>query len=386
MFLKRTHSKNFTYLSIVETYRENDAVKHRTLLQLGREDELRENKVLQGLVDSICRVGGVAGAQAGNDAQGVALDSLKEEARFNWGAVKVYRALWDLFELDKILLKACRSRKRKFDLVATVFAAAVARLLRPSSKLRIYERQDQYIGLKEVSLEHLYRAMTELGKGKDILEHELFEKQKDLFNMKVDVVLYDVTTLYFESVRDDSLKDFGYSKDAKFNEVQVVLGLLVDMQGRPIGFDFFPGNTFEGHTLIATLRKLRERFEIRQVVIVADRGINNKLNLAAVKEAGFDYIVGSRLKNLPLPTQAQILDRTKYAPLVKNEAGEIELAYQTFGYENKIKAKDSEGATQNIVLEELLVCTWSKQRAAKDEKDRLRLVEKAKQLLQTPSI
>jgi len=155
MCLKRTRSKNFTYLSIVETYREGGAVKHRTLLQLGREDELQKNKVLQGLVDSICRVGGAAGGALGGANKQVALESLREEGRFNRGAVKVYRALWDWFELDQILVKACGSRKRKFDLPATVFAAAVARLLCPCSKLRIYKGQQRYIGLKEVSLEYL---------------------------------------------------------------------------------------------------------------------------------------------------------------------------------------------------------------------------------------
>lgn len=381
MFLKRTRSKNFTYLSIVETYREDDHVKHRTLLQLGREDEIRENGQLQSLVDSIARVGGVSADSNG----GVVIENLKEESRHNWGAVKVYEELWKMFDLDAVLAKACRSKKRRFDLQGTVFSAVVARLMRPSSKLKVYERQDEYLGLQEVSLDHLYRAMTCLGKGKDIIEEELFEKQKDLFNMQIDVVLYDVTTLYFESVRNDELKDFGYSKDAKFGEVQVVLGLLVDMEGRPIGFDVFPGNTFEGHTLIKTLEKLKGRFNIRQVVIVADRGINNKLNLFAIKQAGFDYIVGTRLKNLTTELKEQVLDIGTYSPLKKNENKEVELSYRTLDHKNKLKVKDESGKERRVELEELLVCTWSKARAAKDHHDRRRLVERAQELIKTPS-
>lgn len=381
MFLKRTRSKNFTYLSIAETYREGENVKHRTLLQLGREDEIRERKALQGLVDSIARVGGVS---AGKDG-GVAIADLEEEGRHNWGAVKVYRTLWDMFDLDNIIQKACGSRKRKFNLPATIFSAVVARLIRPSSKLKVYERQHSYLGLKEIDLEHLYRAMTYLGEGKDLIEQSLFERQKSLFNLQVDIVLYDVTTLHFESVRDDELRDFGYSKDAKFGEVQVVLGLIVDMEGRPIGFDLFPGNTFEGHTLIVALKKLRSRFQIRQVVIVADRGINSKLNLLAIKQAGFDYIVGTRLKNLAHSVQNEMLNEAHYVALKKDENGEVEISYRAIDYQNKITVKNADGSNKKISLPELLLCTWSKERARKDRHDRDRLINRALALLATPS-
>ena len=381
MFLKRTHSKNFTYLSIVETYREDGQVKHRTLLQLGREDELKENGTLQGLVASIARVGGV---YAGEEGQ-VCFKDATEESRHNWGAVRVCRELWDLFELDEILRRACLAKRRTFDLAAVVFAAVVARVMRPSSKLKVYERQQDYFGLQPVSLDHLYRAMDCLADGKDAIEQELFERQRDLFNLKIDVVLYDVTTLYFESVRADELRDFGYGKDGKFNEVQIMVGLLVDMEGRPIGFDTFPGNTFEGHTLITALKKLKERFQIRQVVVVADRGINSKVNLHEIKEAGFDYIVGARLKNLASSVQREVLDRGQYSVLESNDDGEVTLEYRVIEHTHRVKVDDANGGKKSVPLSEQLVCTWSKDREAKDKRDRERLVEKAKQLLAAPS-
>lgn len=94
--------------------------------------------------------------------------------------------------------------------------------------------------------------------------------------MEISVVLYDVTTLYFEGVVPDKLRDYGFSKDAKFGEVQVVVGMLVDWEGRPISCSIFPENTFESKTLEAALESVRTRFQIKQVVIVADRGINSK--------------------------------------------------------------------------------------------------------------
>jgi len=381
MFLKRTRSKNFTYLSIVETFREGAQVKHNTLLQLGREDQVRANGSLQRLIDSIVRVGGVSTTDSGTKQLG----DVREQSRHNWGSVAVYRKLWQMFGLSEILQQACRSRRRQFDLPTTVFAAVLARTCRPSSKKRIFERQQDFLSVPTVSLQHLYRAMDALAEGKDEIEQLLFERQKNLFNLQVDVVLYDVTTLYFESVKANELKDFGYSKDAKFGEVQVVLGLIADCEGRPIGFDVFPGNTFEGHTLVPALNKLKAKFNIRQVVVVADRGMNNKVNLLAVKQAGFDYIVGGRLKNFKTAEQEDLLDRSKFETLkADEETGEVEIEVRTIEHSQTIVLKEGEEKVTHT-LSDVLVCTWSKKRASKDAHDREILVERAKDLVKTPS-
>ena len=195
-------------------------------MQLGREDKVKTNGALQRLVDSIARVGDVAAV-----SRGTSLGGFEEQSRRNWGAVAVFRKLWELYDFTTVLHSACRSRKRGFNLGEAVFATVLARVMRPSSKRRVYERQNDFMGVSHVPLQHLYRAMDALAEGKDEIERQLFERQKSLFNLQIDVVLYDVTTLYFESVRADDLKDFGFSKDAKFGEVQVVLGLLTDTEG-----------------------------------------------------------------------------------------------------------------------------------------------------------
>lgn len=290
MFIKRTHSKNYSYLSIAETYRENGKVKHRILLPLGREDKLAADGILQALVDSIARVTKVS-AKCESE---YCFKFMKELGRYNWGAVRVYKELWDKLGLGSVIGRACGRKRRVFDLSSVVFGIVVQRLMRPSSKLKVYERQGSYLGIKGMRLEELYRAMDYLAEGKEEIEYELFERQKDLFHYELDIVLYDITTLYFESTKIDGLRDFGFSKDGKSCQVQVMLGLLVNMDGFPVGFDLFAGNKYEGHTLVEGLKKLKERFRIRHVIVVADRGINNGENLRKIKEAGFDYIVGSR--------------------------------------------------------------------------------------------
>jgi len=103
--------------------------------------------------------------------------------------------------------------------------------------------------------------------------------------MVVDVVFYDVTTFYFESIKQDDLRDFGFSKDNKVNEVQVVMGMLVDKEGRPVGYELFPGDTVDSKTMIEILRKLKDKFYIDQVIIVADKGLNRYHDLWKIKQS-----------------------------------------------------------------------------------------------------
>lgn len=113
------------------------------------------------------------------------------------------------------------------------------------------------MNLSHVGYNHLYRALDVIAEKKETLEQALFERERSLFNMQVDVVFYDVTTFYCESTSADSLKDFGFSKDGKFKEVQVVLGLITDCEGRPVGYELFPGDTFDGKSTDTDKRGLK---------------------------------------------------------------------------------------------------------------------------------
>jgi len=195
----------------------------------------------------------------------VSLDNFSEAQILNWGYV-IYQKIWQDFQLDKILTTLTGSRKTRFHLNEASLLMAIQHLLKPKSKLGTYSHQNRYINLPEIKLQHLYRSLDLLSESKELLEEKIFLKNRNLFNLQVDVVFYDVTTFSFESVRKDSLRDFGFSKDGKFKEVQVVMGLLIDREGRPIGYELFSGNTFEGHTLEKALEKLEKRFGIRRVI------------------------------------------------------------------------------------------------------------------------
>jgi transposase len=375
MFLKVRHHNNKAYVSIVESVWEKGKCQHRNVASLGHLPP----DVLKDLGAKFLKMAGVAGEKRS------AVD-LKEIKRVNWGASLVYRHLWDLFDLGSILQRSFRHTRTKFDAPQAIFNLVMDRLIEPSSKLQSYKRQDEYLGIQRVSLQHFYRCLDLLADHKDTIEEELFLMNKNLFNLTVDIVFYDVTTLYFESLKSDDLRNFGFSKDHKFGEVQVVVGLLVDQHGRPIGFDVFPGNTFEGSTLLTALEKLKNRFHIRQVIIVADRGINSKINLYAIREAGYHYIFGSRLRGMSKPIQTVALDLNSYSPIHTDENGTVTFKMKTMEFDNSVVLPPQTGEGKRaVVLKEKIIMSWSLKRAQKDAKDRLRLVDKAMDLIQVPA-
>jgi len=266
MFIKVTKPGKYQHAQLVESYRENGVTRHKVLLNLGRVDQIANNPSYQNLARSLAKL-----SKAG---EVVNPRDISEAEVFNWGH-GVYRKIWDQYGIGTILGKIAAGRRIKYDVDDAAFLMAVQHLLRPRSKLGTFNGQHRYIGLPTVELNHLYRSLDILSECKDALEEELFAKNRNLFNMEVDVVFYDVTTFSFESVRADSLREFGFSKDGKFKEVQVVLGLVTDCEGRPIGYELFPGDTFDGKTMAKALENIRKRFGIRRVVIVADRGLNS---------------------------------------------------------------------------------------------------------------
>lgn len=371
MFLKITKSNNYKYVQIVKSYRENGITKHEVLLNLGRLDLIENNPSFQRLALRLQELSNAKQKQA------LDLNNASEAEILNWGYL-VYEKIWQEFGLHKFLPSLTAGTRVQFNLNDACFLMAVQHLLRPMSKLGTFNNRQRYVNLPELSLNHLYRSLDILCENKETLEEMLFHKNMNLFNMQIDVVLYDVTTFSFESVKADSLRDFGFSKNGKFNEVQIVMGLLLDCEGKPIGYNLFPGNTFDGNTLEKTLEKMQERFCIRKVIIVADRGINSKLNLKKILGKGYSYIFASRLKKMKKNIQKEIFSPEGFREIISSNSTDPEdrLRYKIIGYTNSFKDED-----HVYNLEENLVITYSLKRAKKDRAERERLIAKAKTLL-----
>ena len=214
-------------------------------------------------------------------------------------------------------------------------------------------------------LQNIYRSLNSLSKIKPQLEKHLFDINKKKFGQKVDLVFFDATTIYFHSDKADELRNFGFSKDCKFKDVQIVLGLLMDAEGRPVGFETFPGNTFDGKTLLKSLQALAENFKIEKLILVGDRGICSKENLDEIQRLGYEYIVASSIKKMNSKIKEKVLKIDDYECLSNDE--------DSFKY-LEIEFEDAR-----------LISTWSAKRARKDARDRECLVEKAREILEDHS-
>ena len=185
----------------------------------------------------------------------------------------------------------------------------ISRLVFPLSKLKTCEYLLRYQNV-EISVDQIYRYMDKLqAQQKKKLQEISYQHTKKLFNGQISIVFYDVTTLYFEASDEDDLRKTGYSKDGKHQHPQIVLGLLVSLQGYPLAFEMFEGNQFEGHTMLPVLESFKKQFSLDKLVIVADAGLMSKNNLKKLSEKGYDFIIGARIKNQAAERKQMILSK-----------------------------------------------------------------------------
>ena len=375
MFIKKTKSKNYTYLQIVKSYRDSGKVKHKVVANLGRFDKLVGNPELIKMGNRLLELAGQQKEEL----------SLEELGRLYYGHI-VYKKLWDKFKLSEILHRVSRNNKIGFDIADVVMYLAIKQLLKPGSKYSSWRDQGNYLGLPSVELQHIYRSLDVLAQRKGLIEKELFNQHRNLFNLEVDIVFYDVTTFHFESTDEDILRAFGFSKAGKFNEVQVVMGMMVDQHGRPIGYELFEGNLFEGKTMLKAIEILKERYKIKKVIIVADKGLNSGMNLSIIKEAGYDYIVSSKLKSQTKKIKDEIFNPQDYIVThVDEKTGEVLFQYKIIK-DHIVKYKDENGKEYQI--KDNVIVTWSSKRAKADFKKRQRAIDKANEMIdnnKTPS-
>jgi transposase len=383
--------KGHTYLKIVHSYRMGSKSKHEVIANLGRADILAASG-LENIIESLKRYVKEDKQKAEEENKFPDILKMEEKERNNYGYI-CYKKLWNNYGMKEIVERIQEGLRIRYDLCGIVFSLVVGRLLRPGSKLDYYNHKDTYIGINEdLDLQDIYRTLDIISKNKEQIEEAIFYKSRDLFNMELDVVFYDVTTFYFESQRSDELRDYGFSKDCKINEVQVVMGLLVDKEGKPIGYELYRGNTFDSKTMLKMLKKIKEKFRIEKVVIVADKGMNSKINLKEIKESGLDYIVSARLRSMPDKIQNEILKKEEYM-MMEGIEGEKSFSYKIIDYTNVLKTKEEENTsdtesnqkgktrTSTYIMTEKLICTYSEFRAKKDKKDRERMLEKAKEIV-----
>lgn len=186
---------------------------------------------------------------------------------------------------------------------------SIMRLLEPASKLRTIWLLSHYFGI--TYSQRIYRNIPKLIELKTEIQQKAYRLAVKTFNEQFYFVLYDVTTLYFETSKSDDLRIPGFSKDNKPQQPQVVIGLLVTHSGFPLSYEVFPGNTFEGKTMLPVIENFISQHKKTKPVVVADAAMLSEERLDELKEKKISYIVGARLANANLNLIKQIHDRLK---------------------------------------------------------------------------
>jgi transposase len=373
--IKTTPNSTKTAVQIVESIRKGKTVTQKIVRHIGYAfdgDELEKLKFLAESIKTKLEEDGqqlllspekmaelarrpVKAGEDNDDNYNVNLKELVEEQRLISGIHDVYGALFDRQGFGNIFKNPAR-QKAMVDAFRNI---VLARIANPLSKLASVDMLEENFGVS-LDLQRVYRMM-------DLLDDEAVENLNDLaykntlqlFGNKIDVIFFDVTTIYFESFTSDDLKDLGYSKDLKFNQPQILLALVVNKEGFPVGYKVLPGSTYEGHTLIPMLIELRQRYQIGKVIMVADGGMCNQKNVDALEKEGFEYIIGARLKGLNDELKKKILDRRQYK-------GSEEYSIGRFKYTD----------------DKILVVSYKASRARKDALDRQRTLERLKSKLE----
>jgi transposase len=232
----------------------------------------------------------------------------------------------------------------------------IVRIIQPSSKLQSIEFLKEFLGI-EHRREYFYRNLPKMKSIKEPIAQKIFSIAKKEFNFNFSLIFYDVTTLYFESDRSDDFRKPGFSKDNKFNQPQIVLGLIVTKEGFPLWYQIFEGNKFEGHTLIPIIKDFKKKHNIDTITVVADAAMISSENIKLLSSASLNYIVGARLANLRLP-------------LIKTVS---------------TKLNRSDGMTVRIKTElGDLICEYSEKRYRKDRREMDNYIKKAESLIKKP--
>ena len=307
MFARVKKSGKHQYLQIVENSKIKGKVVQRVIATIGRMDLLQEKDRIETLIRSLCRF----------SEKVLLILSGKSEVRAGArkiGPALIFERLWEELGIKKVINDLLSSRKFEFDVERAVFLTVLHRLFVSGSDRFCdkWHRDYKINGVEDLSLHHLYRAMTFLGEEtqdqrdatpfsprctKDLVEESIFLERRDLFT-GLDLVFLDTTSIYFEGAGGDTIGCKGHSKDHRPDLNQMVVGALIDNKGKPVCCEMWPGNTTDVKTLIPVIDRVRSRFYAGQFCVVADRGMISAVNVKELEQREIPYILGARMRKV----------------------------------------------------------------------------------------
>lgn len=295
---KKSGSKHqpHEYLQIVESYRDGSSVRQRVIATLGRLDQLKASGQIDGLMRSLARFSETL--RVISAARDPRITTCKAKI---WGPPLVFSRLWEQQRIPEVIISLGWDRKFRFNMERAVFALALQRLCEPGSDLQgsHWLRTVECGDFDQLELQHLYRTTGFLHDIRHDLERELYFRDLNLFNQQLDLIFLDTTSTYVYRDEESEYRKRGYSRDHRADLPQFVLCVAVNAEGWPVAWEVFPGNTADIKAFEQIIGKLRERFRIARIIVVADRGMISRGAIKILTEHGqspLDYVLGCRMR------------------------------------------------------------------------------------------
>lgn len=307
MFARIKKSGKHQYLQIVENRRVGGKTLQRVISTIGRMDQLHAKGGIETLVRSLSRFSEkVLLILSGKGDVSACAKKI--------GAALIFERLWKELGIKKVIKALVADRKYEFDGERAIFLTVLHRLFVSGSDRSCDRWRRDYVieGVEDLSLHHLYRAMAFMGEEtedhedasplsprctKDLIEEGIFLERRDLFT-GLDVVFFDTTSLYFEGAGGETMGRKGHSRDHRADLNQMVVGTVIDDNGKPVCCEMWPGNTADVNTLIPVTERIRNRFHIARFCIVADRGMISAETMNHLEQSKIPYIMGSRMRRV----------------------------------------------------------------------------------------
>jgi len=309
MFARVKKSGNHQYLQIVENRKEKRKVKQRVIATVGRMDKLQAKGRVETLIRSLSRF----------SEQTLLILSGKSDPTADAkkiGPVLIFERLWKETGIQAAIVRLLKGRRFEFNVERAIFLTVLHRLMVSGSDRFCHRWCRDYTidGIDDLDLHHLYRAMGFLGGeindqdgatpfsprcNKDLIEESIFSHRRDLFT-NLDLVFFDTTSIYFEGQGGESIGQRGFSKDHRPDLPQMVVGAVLDDKGQPICCEMWPGNTADVKSLLPIVDRLKTRFKIGRICIVADRGMisANTVRQLESDDSPVPYILGARMRKV----------------------------------------------------------------------------------------
>jgi transposase len=327
MFTRIKKSGKYQYLQIVHNQRIEGHVRQQVIATLGNLQVLKKTGQIDGILTSLAKFSEYTAVLNARKHR-----EIPPALTMKIGPVVVFEKLWKKLELQEIFGELLLKRQFQFSVERAVFLTVLHRLLSPGSDraAEVWCRKYAIDGIENLELHHLYRAMAWLGEElgtdeqigstgfsprctKDLIEERLFDRRRTLFS-SLNLAFFDTTSIYFEGEGGETLGERGNTKDHRPDLKQMIVGVVLDNDGRPLCCEMWPGNTTDVKTLIPVVRRLKIRFHIHSICIVADRGMISKATISELKKTDLNanYILGARMRAVKEIREKVLADSNPY--------------------------------------------------------------------------